>query len=296
MATRTLTSSGLVGDYIALTKPRIVVLLAFTALSGMFLASRGAPDLALTLVVLTAGSLAAGGANALNHVLDRDIDGRMGRTLDRPMVRGAVGIGHAMWFGILLNVIAFALLVLFANSLSAVLTLSATLFYVFVYTKMLKRTTSQNIVIGGAAGALPPVVAWAAVTGEIGIPAVILFAIVFLWTPPHFWALALLLKDDYADAGVPMLPVVAGVQATKAAIFRYSWLLIASTLALFLTRDVGYVYLGGAVILGLGFAYYAYKLLRLPDVQGAKATYLYSLAYLGLLFVVMIVDSVVHNL
>ncbi len=201
-----------------------------------------------------------------------------------------------MWFGILLNVVAFALLALFANSLSAVLTLSATLYYVFVYTKMLKRTTPQNIVIGGVAGAIPPVVAWAAVTDGIGIPAVILFAIVFLWTPPHFWALALLLKDDYADAGVPMLPVVAGVQATKAAIFRYSWLLVASTLALFLTRDVGYVYLGGAVVLGLGFVYYAYKLLRLPDVEGAKAAYLYSLAYLGLLFVVMIVDSVVHNL
>jgi protoheme IX farnesyltransferase len=296
MATRTLTIRGAVLDYIALTKPRIVVLLAFTALGGMFLASRGAPDPSLTLVVLASGSLAAGGANALNHILDRDIDGRMERTRDRPMVRGAVAVGHAMWFGILLNAIAFATLTLFANPLSAVLTLSATLFYVFVYTKSLKRSTPQNIVIGGAAGAIPPVVAWAAVTGEVGIPALSLFAIVFLWTPPHFWALALLLKNDYADAGVPMLPVVAGVQATKASIVRYSWLLFASTLVLFSTRSVGYVYLGGALVLGLGFAYFGYRLLRLPDVQGAKAAYLYSLAYLGLLFVVIIVDSVVVSL
>ena len=296
MATRALNGRGVVLSYIALTKPRIVVLLAFTALGGMFLASQGAPDPALTLAVLVAGSLAAGGANALNHILDRDIDERMERTRDHPMVQGAVAVGHAMWFGILLNGIAFAILTLFANPLSAALTLGATLFYVFVYTKALKRSTPQNIVIGGAAGAIPPVVAWAAVTGEVGIPALCLFAIIFLWTPPHFWALALLLKDDYADAGVPMLPVVAGVQATKVSIFRYNWLLFASSLALFLTRSVGYVYLGVALALGLGFTYYTYRLLRLPSVEGAKAVYLYSLAYLGLLFVVIIVDSVVHNL
>jgi protoheme IX farnesyltransferase len=285
-----------VRDYIALAKPRIVVLLAFTALGGMFLASGGAPDPALTLVVLVGGSLAAGGANALNHILDRDIDERMARTRNRPMVRGAVGVGAALWFGIALNAVAFAMLTVFANSLSAVLTLSATLFYVFVYTKSLKRTTTQNIVIGGAAGAIPPVVAWAAVTGGIGLPAVVMFAIVFLWTPPHFWALALLLKDDYADAGVPMLPVVAGVRATKVSIVRYSWVLVASTLLLPATGAAGFVYLVGAAILGLVFVYYAHRLMRLPDIQGAKATYLYSLAYLGLLFVLIIVDSVVHGL
>ncbi len=286
----------MVRDYIALAKPRIVVLLAFTALGGMFLASGGAPDPALTLVVLVGGSLAAGGANALNHILDRDIDERMARTRNRPMVRGAVGVGAALWFGIALNAVAFAMLTVFANSLSAVLTLSATLFYVFVYTKSLKRTTTQNIVIGGAAGAIPPVVAWAAVTGGIGLPAVVMFAIVFLWTPPHFWALALLLKDDYADAGVPMLPVVAGVRATKVSIVRYSWVLVASTLLLPATGAAGFVYLVGAAILGLVFVYYAHRLMRLPDIQGAKATYLYSLAYLGLLFVLIIVDSVVHGL
>jgi len=296
LATDTLTSRSVVRDYIALAKPRIVVLLAFTALGGMFLASGGAPDPALTLVVLVGGSLAAGGANALNHILDRDIDERMARTRNRPMVRGAVGVGAALWFGIALNAVAFAMLTVFANSLSAVLTLSATLFYVFVYTKSLKRTTTQNIVIGGAAGAIPPVVAWAAVTGGIGLPAVVMFAIVFLWTPPHFWALALLLKDDYADAGVPMLPVVAGVRATKVSIVRYSWVLVASTLLLPATGAAGFVYLVGAAILGLVFVYYAHRLMRLPDIQGAKATYLYSLAYLGLLFVLIIVDSVVHGL
>lgn len=286
----------MVRDYIALAKPRIVVLLAFTALGGMFLASGGAPDPMLTLVVLVGGSMAAGGANALNHILDRDIDERMARTRNRPMVRGAVGVGAAVWFGIALNAIAFAMLTVFANSLSAVLTLSATLFYVFVYTKSLKRTTTQNIVIGGAAGAIPPVVAWAAVTGGIGMPAVVMFAIVFLWTPPHFWALALLLKDDYADAGVPMLPVVAGVEATKVSILRYSWVLVASTLLLPATGAAGLVYLVGAAILGLVFVYYAHRLMRLPDLQGAKAAYLYSLAYLGLLFLLIIVDSVAPGL
>ncbi|HAL47541.1 MAG: protoheme IX farnesyltransferase [SAR202 cluster bacterium] len=296
MATDILTSRSVVRDYIALAKPRIVVLLAFTALGGMFLASGGAPDPMLTLVVLVGGSMAAGGANALNHILDRDIDERMARTRNRPMVRGAVGVGAAVWFGIALNAIAFAMLTVFANSLSAVLTLSATLFYVFVYTKSLKRTTTQNIVIGGAAGAIPPVVAWAAVTGGIGMPAVVMFAIVFLWTPPHFWALALLLKDDYADAGVPMLPVVAGVEATKVSILRYSWVLVASTLLLPATGAAGLVYLVGAAILGLVFVYYAHRLMRLPDLQGAKAAYLYSLAYLGLLFLLIIVDSVAPGL
>ena len=296
MATDILTSRSVVRDYIALAKPRIVVLLAFTALGGMFLASGGAPDPMLTLVVLVGGSMAAGGANALNHILDRDIDERMARTRNRPMVRGAVGVGAAVWFGIALNAIAFAMLTVFANSLSAVLTLSATLFYVFVYTKSLKRTTTQNIVIGGAAGAIPPVVAWAAVTGGIGMPAVVMFAIVFLWTPPHFWALALLLKDDYADAGVPMLPVVAGVEATKVSILRYSWVLVASTLLLPATGAAGLVYLVGAAILGLVFVYYAHRLMRLPDLQGAKAAYLYSLAYLGLLFLLIIVDSMAPGL
>jgi protoheme IX farnesyltransferase len=178
------------------------------------------------------------------------------------------------------------------NILSAALTLSATLFYVFVYTKSLKRTTPHNIVIGGAAGAIPPMVGWVAVTGEMGLPALYLFAIVFFWTPPHFWALALILKDDYQRAGVPMLPVVAGVDETKRSIFLYSWILLALTVMFFTTRAVGWIYLGGSAALGIGFVYFAWRLMRRPGIESAKSTYLYSLAYLGALFMVIIVDSV----
>lgn len=291
-ATATLTRQSAIWGYIALTKPRIVVLLLFTALGGMFLAAGGGPDPVLALLVLGGGAAAAGGANALNHYLDRDIDERMLRTRNRPVVQGSVQPRNALVFGIVLNVLAFAVLSSTVNLLSAALTLSATLFYVFVYTKGLKRTTPQNIVIGGAAGAIPPMVGWVAVTGEMGLPALYLFAIVFFWTPPHFWALALLLKDDYDTAGVPMLPVVAGVSETKRSIFLYSWLLLALTLMFFTTRAVGWIYLGGAAVLGLGFVYYAWRLMRGPGIEIAKPTYLYSLAYLGLLFSVIMVDSV----
>ena len=215
-------SQSVLKSYVALTKPSIISLLVFTALGGMFLASEGLPDPMLAILVLGGGALAAGGANALNHYLDRDIDVLMSRTANRPIVSGHIPPAHAMWFGISLNVIAFAVLASLVNPISAVLTLSATLFYVFVYTKGLKRSTPQNIVIGGAAGAIPPVVGWVAVTGELGMPALVMFIIVFCWTPPHFWALSLLIKDDYSRAGVPMLPVVAGVDETKKSIFRYS--------------------------------------------------------------------------
>ena len=199
-------------DYLTLTKPRIVLLLLFTALVGMFLASGGPPDFSLAAVVLVAGALASGGANALNHFLDRDIDARMRRTSRRPVAAQRVRPREALLFGFATNVIAFVLFATLVNLLSATLALSSTLFYVFVYTMNLKRTTPQNIVIGGAAGALPPVIGWTAVTGSLALPAFYLFAIVFFWTPPHFWALSLLLKDDYASVGVPMLPVVMGVR------------------------------------------------------------------------------------
>lgn len=282
-----------VREYIALTKPRIISLLVFTALGGMFLASRGAPDPALALLVLGGGALAAGGANALNHYLDRDIDGLMGRTANRPIVSGNVPPVHALWFGVALNVVAFAILGALVNPLSAMLTLSATLFYVFVYTKALKRSTPQNIVIGGAAGAIPPMVGWVAVTGELGLPALYMFSIVFFWTPPHFWALSLLIKDDYSRAGVPMLPVVAGVKETKRSILLYTLLLLALTAMFFTTGAVGWIYLGGSLALGAGFVYYAWRLMRKPGIQGAKPAYLYSLAYLAGLFLVIMVDSVV---
>lgn len=279
--------------YIALTKPRIISLLILTALGGLFLASEGPPDALLTLVVLGGGALAAGGANALNHYLDRDIDGLMKRTASRPVVSGTVPPLNAMWFGIALNAVAFVLLAALANPLSAVLTLSATLFYVFVYTKGLKRSTPQNIVIGGAAGAIPPMVGWAAVTGGLALPAVYMFAIIFFWTPPHFWALCLMIKDDYAEAGVPMLPVVAGVEETKLWILLYTVILVALTALFALTGAVGTVYLASALALSLAFVWFAWRLTRKPGIEGAKAAYLYSLAYLALLFAAIMVDSVV---
>ena len=287
-------SQSLLKSYVALTKPSIISLLVFTALGGMFLASEGLPDPMLAILVLGGGALAAGGANALNHYLDRDIDVLMSRTANRPIASGHIPPTHAMWFGIALNAVAFAILGWLVNPLSAVLTLSATLFYVFVYTKGLKRSTPQNIVIGGAAGAIPPVVGWTAVTGEIGIPALVMFIIVFCWTPPHFWALSLLIKDDYSRAGVPMLPVVVGVHETKKSIFKYSIALAVPTLLLFTHSPVGWVYLAGASVLSLGFIWYAWRLLRGQDIQGARATYLYSLAYLALLFGAIMVDSLVR--
>ena len=296
MATSTITvrrPQSILRSYVALTKPRIISLLVFTALGGMFLASGGTPDPLLTVIVLSGGAIAAGGANALNHYLDRDIDQLMSRTATRPVASGSIPPIHAMWFGITLNVFAFAILGWLVNPLSAVLTLSATLFYVFVYTMTLKRSTPQNIVIGGAAGAIPPMVGWVAVTGSLDLSALYMFAIVFFWTPPHFWALSLLIKDDYSEAGVPMLPVVAGISETKRSILLYTILLTALTAMFFTTRAVGWVYFVGALALGIGFVYSAYRLMRRPGIEGAKSTYLYSLAYLALLFTLMMIDSMV---
>ena len=296
MATSTITvrrPQSILRSYVALTKPRIISLLVFTALGGMFLDSGGTPDPLLTVIVLSGGAIAAGGANALNHYLDRDIDQLMSRTATRPVASGSIPPIHAMWFGITLNVFAFAILGWLVNPLSAVLTLSATLFYVFVYTMTLKRSTPQNIVIGGAAGAIPPMVGWVAVTGSLDLPALYMFAIVFFWTPPHFWALSLLIKDDYSEAGVPMLPVVAGISETKRSILLYTILLTALTAMFFTTRAVGWVYFVGALALGIGFVYSAYRLMRRPGIEGAKSTYLYSLAYLALLFTLMMIDSMV---
>ena len=257
----------------------------------MFLASGGPPDAMLAVVVLVAGALASGGANALNHFLDRDIDARMRRTSNRPVAAMRVQPREALLFGVAANLVAFVMFATLVNVLSAFLALASTLFYVFVYTMALKRTTPQNIVIGGAAGALPPVIGWTAVTGSVGLPALYMFAIVFFWTPPHFWALALLLKDDYAKAGVPMLPVVAGVAETKKSILLYSVLLLALTSMFFSTRAVGWIYLIASLVLGLLFIYRAVVLLRRPGIEGALGTYLYSLAYLALLFTAIAVDA-----
>ena len=293
MIAQAATSRRLLSDYVALTKPRILSLLLFTALCGMFLAAGGMPEARLILLVLSGGALAAGGAHALNHYFERDIDALMTRTRDRPVASGRVSPREALVFGVLLNVIAFVLLGALVNTLSAVLTLGATLFYLLVYTLALKRRTPQNIVIGGAAGAVPPMVGWAAVTGGLDAPALYMFAIVFLWTPPHFWALALMIKDDYALAGIPMLPVVKSLRETKRAILQYTVVLVALTLVFATSDAVGGAYLVAAAALGAIFIYYSWRLSRRPGISGAKSAYLYSLLYLALLFVAIAADAFV---
>lgn len=280
-------------DFLALTKPKIISLLLVTAAGGMFLAEQGVPSLTLLGLVWVGGALASGGANAVNHFLDRDIDRDMRRTQGRPVAGLRVAPRYALAFGVGLNIAAFALLATQVNLLSAALTLCASLFYVFIYTLWLKRTTPNNIVIGGAAGAIPPMVGWAAVTGGLDLPAVYLFAIVFFWTPPHFWALSLLIQTDYERAGVPMLPVVSSRRQTALHIFLYSIALTGLTLMFGLLPQVGLIYVAAAVALGLPFIWLAGRLWRRDDRGRAKATYLYSLAYLALLFVAVMVDSAV---
>jgi protoheme IX farnesyltransferase len=281
----------LFADHLALTKPPIVLLLLVTALGGLFMAARGAPPLGVTLWVLCCGAMAAGGANSINHALDRDVDGLMRRTSRRPVATNRISARAAILQGLVFNAVAFALLTYYVNPLTALLTLSATLFYVLVYTKWLKRTSTQNIVIGGAAGAVPPMAGWAAVTGGLDLPAVYLFAIIFFWTPPHFWALSLLLKDDYARAGIPMLPVVRGVPETVRSILLYSVLLVALTVMFFLLPEVGLVYLIFAVPLGGALLWFAWRLWRTVGERGAKPLYLYSLLYLALLFAGVMIDA-----
>ena len=278
-------------DYLSMTKPPIILLLVVTAVGAMFLAAGGPPPLVLVILVCVGGSLGAGGANALNHYLEQDIDSLMPRTQNRPVPGQRISPRNALAFGILLNVLSFALLATWVNMWAAALTMSATLFYVFVYTSWLKRSTPHNIVIGGAAGAIPPMVGWAAVTGSVDLPAVYLFAIVFFWTPPHFWALALLLEKDYAQAGIPMLPVVAGRANTVANIFLYSMVLIALSLVFALISSVGWIYLGSAFALGAVFMIFAWRLKQSDSRPRARTLYLYSLLYLALLFVAIMADS-----
>jgi len=283
----------LAADYLALTKPPIILLLVVTALGAMFLAAQGPPPGKAALLVVIGGSLAAGGANALNHYLDRDIDERMARTRWRPLPGGRVEPRSALVFGIALNGAAFAILASGVNVLSAALAISATAFYIFVYTQWLKRTTTQNIVIGGAAGAIPPLVGWAAVTGELGLAAFYLFAIVFFWTPPHFWALALLIRNDYAQAAVPMLPVVRGVAETTRSIALHAAILVTLSVLFYTVEGVGAIYLGGALGLGLPFLFFAWRLLRSGSTRDARRLYLYSLLYLALLFLFVALDGAV---
>ena len=278
-------------DYVTLTKPRIMSLLLITGAGGLVLGAEGLPSLGLTLATLGGLALACGGASALNHVLDRDIDQLMGsRTEARPVASGRVAPARALEFGLALLALSFVVLTSFANVLAAVLALFGGAFYVLVYTRWLKRSTPQNIVIGGAAGAIPPVVGWAAATGNLTLPALFLFLIVFFWTPPHFWALALLIRRNYEAAGIPMLPVVRGDAETARAILRYTVVLVAITLLPVFAQTVGLVYLVSAVVLGAAFLALAEALRRSTTPARARRLFSYSLAYLALLFVALALD------
>jgi heme o synthase len=280
-------------DYVTLTKPRIMSLLLLTGACGMFVGAGGVPPLGDLAVLLVGLGLACGGASALNHYLDRDIDRLMGkRTRSRPVASGRVPPESALEFGLALSALSFVLLGSLANVLTATLALVGNLFYVLVYTRWLKRSTPQNIVIGGAAGAVPPLVGWAAATGNLALPALALFAIVFFWTPPHFWALALLIKRDYAAAGVPMLPVVRGERETARQIVLYTLVLIAVTLVPVGFGVFGALYLTAALALGGAFLWLALRLRRELVPARAAVLFHYSLAYLALLFVAMALDPV----
>jgi heme o synthase len=280
-------------DYLALTKPRIIGLLLVTTVATMFVADPSGPGLAKILWTVLGGYLAAGGAGAINHYLERDRDARMDRTCSRPLVEGRIEPLNGLLFGIGLGALASVQLALTVNVLAAALALSGLLGYVFVYTLWLKPRTPQNIVIGGAAGAVPPLVGWAAATGGLTVEALYPFAIVFLWTPPHFWALALLVKDDYERAGIPMLPVARGEATTRRQILLYSVALVAFTVLPYLTGLFNAVYLAAALILGAGFVGLAAQLLRCPSRAAAGRLHVASLAYLALLFAAMAVDRVI---
>lgn len=278
----------LVSDYFSLTKPKVQLLLLFTTATAMFVA--GDPSFGLVIVTLLGGALSAGGAGAINHWYDRDIDRQMRRTADRPVAAGRISPRAALMFGVCLGASAFILLAVSTNLLAALLSLSGFLGYVFIYTIWLKRRTPQNIVIGGAAGAVPPLVGWAAVTGSIAPAALYMFAIIFYWTPPHFWALSLLMKDEYKQVRVPMLPVVRGEQETRRQILLYTLLLIAVTLLPFVAHAFGLIYLVCSTFLNGLFLAGAWVLWKKADRKTALRLYLFSLLYLAFLFSVMILD------
>jgi heme o synthase len=282
-------SGSVARDLVALTKPKVQSLLLLTTVTTMLVA--GDPPLWLIAVTVLGGYLSAGGAGAVNHWYDRDIDARMERTASRPVPGGRIPPAVALWFGIALAAASFALLALAVNLLSAVLALCGFLGYTLVYTMWLKRRTPQNIVIGGAAGAVPPLVGWAAVEGQLTGTAIYLFAIVFFWTPPHFWALSLLMKDEYARVGVPMLPVVRGEAETRRQILLYAVLLYAVTQLPFCAGGFGLTYLAASLVLGGLFIAGAVRLQRRADRRSALRLYLFSLLYLALLFGAMVLDA-----
>ncbi len=286
-------TAGLLADYVRLTKPRVISLLLLTTLLAMIMAERGWPDGPTVLWTMIGGYLAAGGANAINQWFDRDIDARMRRTSNRPIVAGRIGPAHALAYALTISVASALILGIGVNWLASGLAMLGLFLYVFLYTWWLKRTTTQNIVIGGAAGAVPPLVGWAAVEGSVGLGALILFAIVFYWTPPHFWALALLLRKDYAEAGVPMLPVVRGVEETARQVLLWTVVLVGVTLLPVAAGVSGGLYFVSALVLGGLFLGSAWQLARQPDERRARSTFSYSMLYLALLFAALAIDAVV---
>jgi protoheme IX farnesyltransferase len=286
---------GTLGAYLALTKPRIIELLLVTTVPTMVVAARGLPDLGLVVATLVGGTLAAGGANAINMFVDRDIDALMARTAGRPLVTGAMTPRAALSFAVILEVLAFGELWALVNLLAAVLAVSATLFYVFVYTLWLKRTSRQNIVVGGAAGAVPVLVGWAAVRGSISLAPIVLFAVIFVWTPPHFWALAIKYRDEYAAADVPMLPAVASLTTTARQIIVYTFVLWAATLAFAQLAGMGLIYWSAAAVLGAVFVVYAIQLYRDQTTLRAMRLFTYSISYVTLLFSAMAADQLVRH-
>jgi len=283
-----------ISSYANLMKPHVTVLLLGTTVAAMAIAYRGLPPLGLVLATLLGGAMAAGSANCINCYIDRDIDQIMGRTQRRSLPSGRVEPRNALVFGVVLGISSFVILAAFVNVLSAVLAFAAILFYIFVYTIGLKRTSAQNIVIGGAAGAVPVLVGWAAVTNNVSLTAIWLFAIIFYWTPPHFWALSLLIQKDYEKAGVPMMPVVLGERETRRQIFLYSLLLLAVTLVLFAMHEMGYIYLVSAIVLGGVLLYMAIRLLRDQKKNWARTLFWYSNCYLAAIFAAMVVDRVIR--
>ena len=283
----------LVRDYLSLTKPKVIALLLVTTAAAMYLTEAGPPSLGLVCWTMVGGYLAAGGAGAINCAFDREIDLNMGRTSRRPVPSGRISQRAALRFGLTLSALSVVVLLVFTTPLAAFCSTLGIGYYAWIYTQWLKRSTWQNVVIGGGAGAIPPLVGWTAVTGHLSLAAVLLFAIVFYWTPPHFWALALVKQQDYARAGVPMLPVVAGEGETRWQILIYATILVALSLVPTLIGALGWLYLASAGVLGLIFLYYAWAVWRKGDRKSIWGLYMYSLLYLALLFVVMVVDRVV---
>jgi protoheme IX farnesyltransferase len=284
-----------IGAYIALTKPRIIELLLVTTVPTMVVAEGGLPSLWLMVATVFGGNLADGGAHAINMYFDRDIDAQMERTKNRPLVTGVIPPRNALVFAVILEIVAFTWLWGFVNLISAVLAIAACLFYVFVYTLWLKRTSKSNIVIGGAAGAMPVLIGWTAVTGELAWPPVILFAVIFVWTPPHLWALAVKYRDDYSAAHVPMLPSVVSFRTTAVRILLYTLVLWALTLVFSPVAGMGLIYLISAFVLGAIFTVMAVQLLRTGDTKRAMPLFAYSITYISLLFGAMMADQLIRS-